>query len=513
MPIQNMDNPFTLSTKSTDRLFSLLKEKGKYIANHSADELILSLLEGEKKSVESEIEFFNISDAIGYGVYILDEELKITRANKSYLALTGMWEKEFLGKDIHTVTNEYFVNTRTVAMEALKTGRPAEGLGRPKRTDRDLLVTSIPLLNEDHQVSKVVTILMDVTKLVKLQKKLDKNLEKTEIFEHEINYYRTREKQIQLLMGKNEYVERIKNLITQVAPVDTTVLISGETGVGKEVVSREIHTRSNRCNFPYIKVNCAAIPASLMESELFGYEKGAFTGADNKRKLGLFETANNGTILLDEIGEMPIPLQTKLLRVLQEKEITRLGGTQPVPIDVRVIAATNKDLLKEIEDNNFRKDLYYRLCVIPIEIPPLRERLDDVQQLAEHFMDTFNRKYSMTKKLSPKAVEVLKNYDWPGNVRELENIIERLIVITKSNLIDEDVVSPVVCGRLSSHKEEEKQTGQVTTLKDAVQKIEKQMIEEALNDTGSSYKAAEKLGIDQSTIFRKAKKLGITEWK
>ncbi|MCP4130442.1 MAG: Fis family transcriptional regulator, partial [bacterium] len=315
-----------------------------------------------------------------------------------------------------------------------------------------------------------------------------------------------------LFIGNDENMEKLKCLINQVAPVDTTILISGETGVGKEVVSREIHTRSNRRDYPYIKVNCAAIPASLMESELFGYEKGAFTGADNKRKLGFFELANHGTILLDEIGEIPLPLQSKLLRVLQEKELTRLGDTKPVSIDIRIIAATNKDLLKEVNAGLFRKDLYYRLCVIPMVIPPLRERLSDIHILSNHFLDKFNRKYGMTKKISTGAQDLLKQYDWPGNVRELENIIERLIVISKNDIIDKTGISSV----LQLEKIDGIQSilnNPECSLKDSVMILEKHLIEKALNDTGSSYKAAEKLGMNQSTIVRKAQKLGINNWR
>jgi PAS domain S-box-containing protein len=496
-----------LNSETSNILKGILKE-----TKQTADELILNLVENYDVNNFQEIETFAIGDAIGYGIYVIDQNKTIVKANKFYQELTGMWEREYIGKNVNYVLDNYFVNSRAVAVESLKSGKKTEGLGRPRRTDKDLLVTAIPILDNNNQATSVITVLRDATEQVQLQNKLDKNLQKTEVYEHELNYYRSKEKQVQLFIGNSENMEKIKSLITQVAPVDTTILITGETGVGKEVVSREIHIRSSRKNYPYIKVNCAAIPASLMESELFGYEKGAFTGADNMRKLGFFEMANKGTILLDEIGEIPLPLQSKMLRVLQEKELTRLGGTKPIPVDIRIIAATNKDLMQEVKDGLFRRDLYYRLCVIPMEIPPLRERISDIHILADHFADKFNRRYASTKKISLEAIKVLERYDWPGNVRELENIIERLVVISKSDIIDAQMVSSVVC----IGGEAENQVilnNSETSLKDAVMSLEKQLIERALNDTGSSYKAAEKLGIDQSTIVRKAKKMGIKNWK
>ena len=475
-----------------------------------------SLLEKLIRSYEiydsQKMETFAIGDAIGYGIYIIDHNQIIRGANKTYEDLTGMWEKEYKGKSVQEVLEKLFINGRAVAVDALKSGKKTEGLGKPSRTDRELLVTSVPITDKNGKVSSVLTVLRDVTEQMSLQNNLNRNLEKTEIYEHELNYYRSRESRTRLLIGASPKIEAIKNLIAQVAPVDTTVLITGETGVGKEVVSRELHMRSGRKDYPYIRVNCAAIPESLMESELFGYEKGAFTGADNKRKLGFFEMANHGTILLDEIGEIPLPLQSKLLRVIQEKELRRLGGGRAIPVDVRILAATNKDLKEEVKAGMFRSDLYYRLCVIPVHVPPLRERLPDIQVLAEHFIDRYNRMYLKNKRLTPAAVLRLTHYDWPGNVRELENIIERLVVITREDEIDDTVVSTVV-GIPDNPLVKSLMSSEGMNLKDAVAALESQMIESALRETGSSYKAAERLGMDQSTIIRKAKKLGIKDWK
>lgn len=509
LTMQKIDSPnkLNLSTSCYSKINSFSKN-----LNISDNELIQKLLDLYEINDNKLLETFAIADAIGYGIYIIDKNETIINANKTYEELTGLWNKEYDGKSVNIVLDKYFVNSRAVAVDSLKSGKKTEGLGRPIRTDKDLLVTSIPMLGDDTSVKFVITVLRDVSELIHLQNKLNKNLKITEVYEHELSYYRSLETQSQLLIGSSPKMEAVKNLITQVAPVDTTLLITGETGVGKEVVSREVHMRSNRKDYPYIKVNCAAIPESLMESELFGYEKGAFTGADNKRKLGFFEMANHGTILLDEIGEVPLPLQSKLLRVIQEKELRRLGGAKPIPVDIRIIAATNKNLRDEVRNGRFRDDLFYRLSVIPIEIPSLRERLVDIPLLAMHFIDKFNRKYAMNKRLNDNAFMMLKKYDWPGNVRELENIIERLIVISKTDCIDENAVSSVL-GLSENILVKNLMNSDEMSLKDAVMILEKQMIDSALRETGSSYKAAVRLGMDQSTIIRKAKKLGISDWK
>ncbi|MDC7227514.1 MAG: sigma 54-interacting transcriptional regulator [Spirochaetales bacterium] len=480
------------------------------MANFENPEEYLEQLVGEYEPIKKDkVDIFSFGDAIDHGIYVIDENGIITHANKQYQKLTGMWEKEYLGKPVAPILSKFFHNSRAVATESLKTGKKLAGLSRPRRTDCELLVTSLPIKDDRDKTTMVITVLQDVTEEIKLQKKFDKNLEKTEQYEQELNYYRTKEAETSVILGSSPGMDVLKNLIVQIAPVDTTILLTGETGTGKEIISREIHNRSPRAEKPYIAVNCAAIPESLIESELFGYEKGAFTGAINQKKAGYFETANKGTLLLDEIGEIPLNLQSKLLRVLQEKEITRIGGTKPTPLDIRIIAATNKNLKKEVKEGRFRKDLYFRLCVIPLHIPPLRERTADIPSLAEKFLSLYNKKHNTEKYFSQTAVELFKQYDWPGNVRELENIVERLIVISRSNEISEIEVSAVIGPELISDSVLPEQN---MDLKTAVANLEKRMIEKALKETGSSYDAAEILGIDQSTVIRKAQKLGISGW-
>jgi transcriptional regulator with PAS, ATPase and Fis domain len=296
-------------------------------------------------------------------------------------------------------------------------------------------------------------------------------------------------------------------LVDTVAPTDTTVLITGESGTGKEVIADRIYAKSSRRDKPFIKVNCSAIPGELVESELFGYEAGAFTDASKQGKVGLFELAKDGTILLDEIGDMPLSIQSKLLRVLQQKEFIRVGGKKTIKIDVRVIASTNKDLKAAVRENRFREDLYYRLNVVPVFLPPLRERHEDLKALIDEFIVVNNRKYRKEVSLTPGALKVLYGYSWPGNIRELENFIERMVVITRKERIDIRDVSRMLGIERSSDDSDSLYDG--IDLKDAVHNLEKEMIAAAIRKYGSTRKASEHLGIDQSTIVKKCKKIGL----
>lgn len=239
----------------------------------------------------------------------------------------------------------------------------------------------------------------------------------------------------QLFIFHSSKIKRLLELMIRVAKIDSTVLITGESGVGKGIFASLIHHNSNRSKKPFMEINCGAIPENLMESELFGYEPGSFTGAKASGKAGIFEMCNNGTILLDEIGELPFNLQVKFLRVIQEQEIFRVGGTSPRKLNVRIIAATNKNLEEMVKNKLFRADLYYRLNVLPIHIPPIRERIEDTMPLANHFLEKFNREYKANKKLDINVLKILEKYQWPGNVRELKNLIERLVIISETEVI------------------------------------------------------------------------------
>ena len=304
------------------------------------------------------------------------------------------------------------------------------------------------------------------------------------------------------IVGQSGKMREISYLIEKVAPTDATVLIIGESGTGKEMVSEAVFNNSLRKEQPFIKLNCAAIPAGLLESELFGHEKGAFTGAINK-KVGKFELAHQGTIFLDEIGDMPMEAQAKVLRVIQEKIFERVGGSQPTPVDVRIIAATNKVLAQEVRKGLFRADLFYRLNVFPIVIPPLRERVEDIPILAEHFINKITKKNgSRVKGITEEALNYLKKYNWPGNVRELENTIERAIILS-----NEEYLTPSC---FSSYLQTIQHSTQTAPLDKLVEDIEKDFIVDALQKSGwVQAKAAKVLGITERSLWHRVKKLNI----
>ncbi len=305
-----------------------------------------------------------------------------------------------------------------------------------------------------------------------------------------------------LVLYSNTMMELV-DVALRVAKVDSTVLICGESGVGKELLAKLIHDQSSRSLGPFVKINCGAIPENLLESELFGYEAGAFTGASKQGKLGQFELASGGTLFLDEIGELSLSLQVKLLRAIQEQEFVRVGGVKPRTVDVRFIAATNRDLEQMIRQGMFRADLYYRLNVIPVLVPPLRERKEDILPLVHHFQQKYTQKLKMEKTFAPEVLKIFLHYPWAGNVRELENIIERLFVTTSEKIVR-------VCDlpqNLVVTPGEANQTGGIMPLKEALLQTEQRLIEQALAVYGNTYKAAEALGIDQSTLMRKKARL------
>lgn len=314
---------------------------------------------------------------------------------------------------------------------------------------------------------------------------------------------------IQNCIATSDSMIRIFSKAKQVAAYPTTVLLLGETGVGKEVVSSFIHHNSDRADKPFIKINCSAIPEPLMESELFGYEKGAFTGAREKGKMGLFELANHGTILLDEIGDMSLSLQAKLLRTIQENEIMRVGGTHPVKLDVRLISATSRNIEEMVDNGQFLDALYYRLNVVELDIPPLRKRQEDIIPLAEFYLQHFCEKYKLSKEFAPDVRSCFLQYGWPGNVRELRNTVENLTVSSIGTKISKEDLPARIAGLSQERSAPQHRAAQNESLKSAVEALQKEMIAEAIAKEGSLRKAAAALDMDATTLGRLVKKLGV----
>jgi len=307
------------------------------------------------------------------------------------------------------------------------------------------------------------------------------------------------------IIGNSPALEAVLEQVEQVAPTDSTVLILGETGTGKELISRAIHNLSMRCGRPFIKLNCAAIPFDLLESELFGHEKGAFTGAI-AQKIGRFESANKGTLFLDEVGDIPLALQPKLLRVLQEQEFERLGGTRTHQVDVRLVAATHRNLADMVKRNEFRSDLYYRLNVFPIPLPPLRERREDIPALVEHYVEIYARRMGrQIEHIPPETMSALTSYQWPGNIRELQNFIERSVILTSGNALH----PPLETLRSAAEPES---LGPIT-LEDAERDHIRKTLEQTRWVVAGPNGAAARLGIKRSTLYFRMQKLGISRTK
>lgn len=461
-----------------------------------------------KDFIDNYLDFREIADKLYDGLYISDGSGKTIYVNSAYTRTTGINKEEIIGRNVKDITDENKYFKGAVTMDVIEKKEIVNSLGKSLVNGKDLLVTGSPIFDNSGNVRLVVINNRNISDLKDLeQKNAELQLDKQRANE-EIEFLRRQQKASNGIISESENMKSIMELVSTIAPTDVTVLITGESGTGKEVVADEIYLRSKRKDKPFIKVNCAAIPNELLESELFGYEGGAFTDAKKAGKIGLFELANEGTILLDEIGEMSLNLQSKLLRVLQSKEIVRLGGNKSIKLDIRVIASTNRDLHEEIKLGKFRDDLYYRLNVVPIEIKPLRERKEEIYSLTHEFLNKYNKKYNKNVILDNDTMHLLEMYDWPGNIRELENLIERMAVVSKDGLIEYNSLASALDMdhvRLSSNFADINNL----SLKDAVRKLETSIIIKAIKDCGSVNKAAAKLGLSQPALWKKCKTLSI----
>lgn len=381
-----------------------------------------------------------------------------------------------------------------VAAQVARTGQRISTTQRTHK-GKTILVTGMPLFDSAGNVRKVVINSRDTTELLQLQDALAKTRENLRRVDQEIQVLRLQNLKVEGVVLRNESMQRIASMAARVAKVDVTVLITGKSGVGKDVITHLIHRESTRAGGPLIKINCGALPRDLLESELFGYEAGAFTGAQRQGKSGLIELAHKGTLFLDEIGDMPLDLQVKLLHVLQDRVIVRLGGTRSTSVDVRIIAATNRDLKAMVEERTFRDDLFYRLNVVPIFVPPLAERKDDIPPLIQHFMDEFNAKYELRRVVSEQSIALLLAYDWPGNVRELRNVVERLVVTSQDDVIEPEFLDGVLPAEAFRTERSD--------FRGRVERFERRLIEDAMREHGSTRDVAKALGLSQSSVVRK----------
>ncbi|WP_051590980.1 sigma 54-interacting transcriptional regulator [Bacillus sp. UNC438CL73TsuS30] len=446
-----------------------------------------------------------IVDSIYDEVLVVDSLGKIIRvSNRSTHQLWGVDPETVIGQNILELEEKGWFKpsvTRKVLEEKKKVS-----IVQHNRFGRKILAVGNPVFNQKNELERIVIASRDITAVKKLEEELEEAKTLKEKYRKEVDIL----KKVQ--HGNEKKIiyqsEQIKNLmfeVERVARVESTVTLYGESGVGKELFAQAIHQLSPRAENPFIRINCGSIPENLLESELFGYEKGAFTGALSNGKKGLFELANEGTLFLDEIGELPLNLQVKLLRAIQEREIMKIGGSKAIPINIRIITATNKNLEEMVAKGTFREDLFYRIHVIPLFIPPLRERIADIEPIVYHFLEYYNERFSSKKYFSEDAMEVLKTYKWPGNIRQLQNVTERAMVVTAEQMITANDLVKILDNRQKNQHPVEVHT--IIPLQHAVQDTERQLLQLALLKYKTLTKVAEVLEVSQPTISRLYNKL------
>ncbi len=453
--------------------------------------------------LQKKIQFYEtILDNIHNGVMITDAEGKIIFFSKTYGNFLGVDPNQMVGKHCTEVVE----NTRMHIVA--KTGIPE--INQPHRIkDQDMVVQRIPIaINGEVMAVYGQVMFKDVRDVHALSKKLNVLESKVEFYEKELESLRSSKYTINHIVGKSERILELKKMALRAAQTNSPVLLIGESGTGKELFAHAIHHASERRLHPFIRLNCAAIPKDLLEAELFGYEPGAFTGAGSKGKPGKFELAHQGTIFLDEISDLPLEMQPKLLRVLEEKETERLGGTRITKSNFRLIAATHENLEKSVEQGKFRKDLYYRLNVIPIHIPPLRERKEDIPYIVSNLIEILHKDLGTgMPKISPEVLSIFENYDWPGNVRELANILERTIYAVEGETIEVHHL-PFFLQRMRQGAIK----AQPSQLKRLREDMEKEALIHAIRISNFNKKKASKLlGIHRTALYKKLKKLNISQ--
>lgn len=436
------------------------------------------------------------------GIYITDGEANTLRINKSYQDVTGLKRADMIGKNMRDLEIEGFIS-KSATLLVLESKKSVT-MEQEYKSGRKVMISSTPIFNKEDGISLVVTNVRDVTALAELKEKLERSEKITEKYYQKLEHMKASVLNTDEIIAEDHKMLETLKLANRVAKVDTTVLVLGETGVGKEEISKYVHKNSNRRNEQFLEINCGAIPQSLIEAELFGYEKGSFTGANKVGKIGLFEAADGGTLFLDEIGELPLDMQVKLLRVLQKNEITRIGAIKPIKVDVRIVAATNRNLEEMVANKTFREDLYYRLNVVPIVIPPLRERKQDIMPLLNHFLSHFNGKYGLESYFNSEVLKCFYEYSWPGNVRELKNVVERLVIMSDKQKISINDLSENY--RLHLKDKYISQDEEIIPLKLGVEQLEYKLIKKSFEKYGNVRSAASVLGIDASTFVRKRKK-------
>lgn len=441
-------------------------------------------------------------------IFVTDGDGNTLRVNSACERLYGVPASQIVGKNVRELERNGIFSPSITPL-VLRT-RERTTVVQETKSGRKVVATANPVFNEEGDIVRIVTNSRDITDFHTLKTRLSETEDLVKRYLDEVQTLRQEHTRVDNFVANSKAMQAVVEIARRVARFDSTVLLQGESGTGKDSLAKLIHTFSARGSGPFMKVNCGAIPETLLESDFFGYVPGAFTGAQKGGKAGVIEMANKGTLFLNEIDAMPLHLQVKLLHVIQEKQFMRVGGTREVKVDIRVIAASNKDLSALVAQGQFREDLFYRLNVIPVMIPPLRDRVEDIPLLINHFLQQTCSKYAVAKRISPQAIDLLASHRWPGNVRELENIIERAVVTSAGPIIRPiDLPENIRKAHASNGKATPFAGRSSVHPLDSLDEIEKVLIIQAFQEGGSTRKAAALLGVSQSTVVRKMQKYGI----
>jgi PAS domain S-box-containing protein len=493
-------------------------------SNPTEIERLKTKIEALKKEVETKDIYLKeigatldaIYNASSESIWVCDGTGTVLSVNKATEELLGVPVSEIVGMNTDTLVREGLMD-KSVTNQVLKSRQKTSIIQEIPRIGKQLLVTGTPVFEEDGQLSMVIVNERDLTQLNRLKEELEEAKEESSRYKEELTHLNLKELENQDIIAQSKEMQDVLITCQKLATIDiSNILILGESGTGKGLFAKYIHTNNQRLTGPFVKINCAAVPENLLEAELFGYEKGSFTGAGEKGKIGLFEMAQDGTIFLDEIGELPLSLQAKLLHCLEEKEIMHIGGLQPIEINCNVITATNIDLSERASKDYFRKDLYYRLNTFPITLPPLRNRPEDILGLALFFLDKFNKEFGLSRKISITEIKKLQSHSFPGNVRELKNSLKRSMVMAEQDslrsIVDYEAVAidpkkqPASSNTANYYADQAERVG----FNQIISSFEKQLLTEALSNFKTSRSLASHLKMTPSQAYRKLVKHQLT---